>query len=120
MATKAGVWIDHKQAIVVLLTDAGQKIKKIAFDIGQPVRTIGGARSRHSYTPNDFVAEDKLERKVENDRKDYYDDVIASLRGAAALLILGPGEAKGELCKHIKTQEVSWPVGGTGNDRQND
>ena len=28
MVTKAGVWIDHKQAIVVLLTDADQEIKK--------------------------------------------------------------------------------------------
>ena len=28
MAAKAGVWIDHKQAIVVLMTDAGQKTKK--------------------------------------------------------------------------------------------
>ena len=78
MATKAGVWIDHKQAIVVLITDAGKEIKKIAFDIGQPVRSAGGSRSKNKYTPNDFVAEDTLERKVENDRKDYYDDVIAS------------------------------------------
>jgi len=31
MATKAGVWIDHKQAIVVLVTDAGKEIKKIAL-----------------------------------------------------------------------------------------
>ena len=101
MATKAGVWIDHKQAIVVLDTDAGQEIKKIAFDIGQPVQSTSRARSKHSYTPNDFVAEDKLERKVENDRKDYYDDVIALIRGADALLILGPGEAKGEFRKRI-------------------
>ena len=30
MATKAGVWIDHKQAVVVLITEAGQMTKKIA------------------------------------------------------------------------------------------
>jgi len=33
----------------------------------------------HKYTPNDFVAEDTLERKVKSDRKNYYDDVIASV-----------------------------------------
>jgi hypothetical protein len=27
MGTKAGVWIDHKQAIIVLLTDAGREIR---------------------------------------------------------------------------------------------
>jgi stalled ribosome rescue protein Dom34 len=101
MATKAGVWIDHKRAIVVLVTDAGQEIKKIAFDIGQPVQSRGGARSKHSHTSHDFVAEDTLERKVENDRKDYFNDVIAAVRGADSLLILGPGEAKGEFSKHI-------------------
>jgi len=33
MATKAGVWIDHTQAIVVLLSDAGTEIQKIKSDI---------------------------------------------------------------------------------------
>ena len=106
MATNAGVWIDHKQAIVVLTTDAGQEIKKIAFDIGQPVQSASRARSKHAYTPNDFVAEDKLERKIENDRKDYYDDVIAIIRGADSLLVLGPGEAKGEFSKLIKSKKL--------------
>jgi len=110
MATKAGVWIDHRQAIVVLVTNAGNEIKKIAFDIGQPVQSRGGSRSKNKYTTNDFVAEDRLERKVENDRKDYYDDVIAAIRGADSLLILGPGEAKGEFSKHIKAKKVRGVV----------
>jgi hypothetical protein len=105
MATKAGVWIDHKHAIVVLTTNSGQEIKKIAFDIGQPVRRVGKSRQKNKYTPNDFVAEDRLERKVEADRKDYYDDVIACIRGAGSLLILGPGEAKGEFSKHIMAKK---------------
>ena len=106
MATKAGVWIDHKQATLILVTPGGQEIKKIAFDIGQPVRSGGRPRAKRKYKPNDFVAEDKLERKVESDRKDYYDDVIACLKGADSLLILGPGEAKGEFGKHIKAKKV--------------
>ena len=106
MATKAGVWIDHKQAIVVLITDAGNEIKRIAFDIGQPVRSTGGVWSKQRYSKNDFVAEDKLERKVENDRKDFYDDVIAAIRGASSLLILGPGEAKGEFSKRITAKKI--------------
>ena len=110
MATKAGVWIDHKQAIVILMTDAGQEIKKIAFDIGQPALPAGSSRGKHKFKPNDFIAEDRLERKVENDRKDYYDDVIACIRGADSLLILGPGEAKGEFNKHMKAKKVRGVV----------
>jgi hypothetical protein len=106
MATKAGLWIDHKQAIVVLVTDAGKEIKKIEFDIGQPIRSAGGSRSKNPYKPNEFVAEDTLERKLGNDRKDYYDDVIASIRGAEAILILGPGEAKGEFLKRLQSKKL--------------
>jgi hypothetical protein len=110
MVTKAGVWIDHKQAIVVLLTDAGQEIKKIVFDIGQPTLPTASSSGRHKFTPKDFIAEDRLERKVENDRKDYFNDVIACIRGAGSLLILGPGEAKGEFNKHIKAKKVRGVV----------
>ena len=92
--------------IIVLITDAGKEIKKIAFDIGQPIRAAGGSRSKNPYKPKEFVAEDTLERKLGNDRKDYYDDVIASLRGADAILILGPGEAKGEFLKRFKSKKL--------------
>jgi hypothetical protein len=110
MATKAGVWIDHKHAIVVLVTDAGQEIKKIAFDIGQPVSPATSSRPKKQHKRNDFVAEDTRERRVENDRKDYYDDVIAAVGGATSLLILGPGEAKGEFSKRIKTKKLRGVV----------
>ena len=106
MATKAGVWIDHKRAIVVLVTDAGKEIKKVAFDIGQAIRSTGGSRSKNPYKPNQFVAEDRLERKLGNDRNNYYDDVIASIRGADGLLILGPGEAKGEFFKRLQSKKL--------------
>jgi hypothetical protein len=106
MATKAGVWIDHKQAVVVLIAGTEKEIKKIAFDIGQPIRAAGGSRSTKPYKPKEFVAEDTLERKLGNDRKNYYDDVIASMRGAKALLILGPGEAKGEFLKRLQSKKL--------------
>jgi hypothetical protein len=101
MATKAGVWIDHKQAIVVLITNAGPETKKFKSGIEQPVRPFGSARPQHKYTPNDFIAEDSRERKLESGRKKVYDDVLACLRGADSLLILGPGEAKGEFGKYL-------------------
>jgi hypothetical protein len=106
MATKAGVWIDHKQAIVVLVTGAGTEIKKTAFDIGQRIRSKAGSRSKNPYKPGEFVAEDTLERKLGNDRNDYYDDVITSIHGAEAILIFGPGEAKGELLKRLKSKKL--------------
>jgi hypothetical protein len=105
MAIKAGVWIDHTQAVVVLLSDAGTEIKKIKSDLEKRPRATGRAKSATPYTKNDFLAEDRRERKIEDHQKKYYDEVIAHLRGAEALLILGPGEAKGEFRKRIKRQK---------------
>ncbi len=104
MATKAGVWIDHKQATVVLITDAGQEIRKIVSGDEKPVRPLGGPKKK--FTPNDFIAEDRRERKVAGERKIYFDAVLASMRDATSLLILGPGEAKGELNKHIQSKKL--------------
>ena len=98
MPIKAGVWIDHKQAIVVLLTDTGQEIRKFSSGMRSPV---GKARSTNKYTPNDFVAEDRRERKIMAERKKVYEDLIAYLQGTDSLLILGPGEAKGEFQKYL-------------------
>jgi hypothetical protein len=102
MPVRASVWIDHKQAIVVLVTDKGKEIKKINSGIERPVRT----RSHNAYTPNDFVAEDRLERRFDSHLKKFYEQVIACLQGSEALLILGPGEAKGEFHKSLKSKKL--------------
>lgn len=106
MATNAGVWIDHKQATVVLLTDAGTEIKEIKSGLEQSKRPAGTRKKGTQYTPNDFIAEDKRERQIEGEHKQFYDEVIACIRGAKAVLVLGPGEAKGEFSKHIKNKKV--------------
>jgi stalled ribosome rescue protein Dom34 len=106
MATKAGVWIDHEQAIVVLISDAGQEIKKVKSGNKQSARAGVALRVSKKYTPNDFVAEDKRERKIADDRKHVFDEVLAGVRGADSLLIFGPGEAKGEFARHIKSKKL--------------
>ena len=102
MNVKAGVWIDHKQAILVLITEAGKEIKKITSGIEGSARS----GSNHPYTPNDFVAEDTLERRFDSHLKNFFDEVIACLQGSEALLILGPGEAKGEFHKRLKSKKL--------------
>lgn len=110
MATKAGVWIDHKQAIVVLITDAGQEIKKVKSSGEKPIRPAGATSSLTKHTPNDFVAEKRLERKLVAARKNVYEEVLDCIQGADALLVIGPGEAKGEFIKHMKAKKVRGVV----------
>lgn len=121
MAAKAGVWIDHQQAIVVLITDKGRKIEKVKSGAQQAVRSTGSSSAKKKYTPNDFIAEDRQERKVASERKKFYDEVLARIRGAHSLLILGPGEAKGELRKQVTAKKLrDLAVGVETADRMSD
>lgn len=81
---------------MVLIRGADQEIKHVASGID------GSDGKNSSYTKNDYTAEDRLERKAESHLKSFYDEVIAGLKEADALLILGPGEAKDELLKRIE------------------
>ena len=110
MTINAGVWIDHHKAVVVLLTDEGQEMLQIRSDHGVSARSPAGLRAKNSYTPNDFAAEGKRERKVMIHLNEYYDEVIACVRNAQAIFILGPGDAKGEFRSRIATQKLRGHV----------
>ena len=63
-------------------------------------------KSKHKYTKNDFVAEDRRQHKVMNHLTTFYNDVIACVRDAEAILVVGPGEAKGEFAKCLKSKKL--------------
>ena len=110
MTINAGVWIDHHRAVVVLLTDDGEDVLQFLAEPDASSQSAGHIRLKHSYTRNDFVAEDRRERKVMAHLNDYYDEVVACVRNAQAILILGPGEAKGEFRKRIATKKLRGHV----------
>jgi len=97
-----GLWIDHREAIIVILTDGGEEIKHITSNSGKHIRYSG---SSHSQTPEglkEVTSEDQRDRKFGNQLAKYYDEVIAAIRDAESIQIFGPGEAKGELEKRIE------------------
>jgi stalled ribosome rescue protein Dom34 len=97
MKKNIGLWIDHREAVLVILTEGTEEIRHI------PSSGEKHARS-HSKTPEglkEVTAEDQQDRKFENQLNKYYDEVIAAVRGADTIQIFGPGEAKGELKKRI-------------------
>ncbi len=100
------VWIDHARAYIVLLTELGEEIGTIESGIEKPARPSAATRAKTKSTPNDFVAEGKLERKRMALLNEYYDEVVACLRDAEAVIVLGPGEAKAEFKKRIKSKAL--------------
>jgi hypothetical protein len=89
MKNNVGLWIDHRKAVIVSLKDKVEKTMRVLSHMEKHVRYSGGAQAAS--------AEDQRDRRFAGHLRQYYDRVLLSIRGADAILILGPGEAKVEL-----------------------
>ena len=92
MKKQIGLWIDHRKAVIVIIKDEEEEVKKITSNMEKHVR----------FTSEDGRGEDVRDRQFENHLNSYYDEVIAYIRDADSIQIFGPGEAKGELEKRIE------------------
>jgi hypothetical protein len=99
--TEIGLWIDHREAIIVALTGGGVHTSHIASGSGDRGRNSGSGRSRNPGGPKETTAEDGRDRKSDNTLNAFYDEVVAAVRHAESVQIFGPGEAKGELEKRM-------------------
>lgn len=95
MKRTVGLWIDHKKAVIVFLSGDEEEIKLINSNIQKHHRQSGVA------TPADM-----RQREATEHLNVYYDKVILSIREAEAILIFGPGEAKGQLKKRLEKEKL--------------
>lgn len=103
MKTAMGVWIDHKQAILVT-NPAEPELIRLLSNIEKRIRYSGASQSRDLLAPHDATTEDGRDRRFEERLKHYYDEVISYLRDADEVFIMGPGEARLELQKQMLEQ----------------
>jgi hypothetical protein len=96
-----GLWIDRREAILVILTEGEEEIRHITSSNEKYAREPGRSHAANPGGLIGFTVEDQRDRKYANQLNNYYDEVIAVIRGADAIQIFGPGEAKGELIKRI-------------------
>jgi hypothetical protein len=112
MKTKMGLWIDHRKAIIVAVTDKGEETRLIISKVDKQPGRSGGIRSTTPYESQQVRADDSRERKFMGHLNIYYDAVIACIRDAESILIFGPGEAKGELKKRLKKDKLDGRIVG--------
>jgi hypothetical protein len=103
MKSGIGLWIDHRQAVIVVVTDAGEETKRIISNMEKHVRFSSGSSE-------DGSAEDVRDRQFANRLNSYYDEVIAVIRDADSIQIFGPGEAKGELEKRLEHEGLKGRI----------
>ncbi len=112
MGTKVGLWIDHRKALIVALTDKGEEIRLIISKVEKQPGRSGGIRSTTSYESQLVPADDSREKRSTGLLNIYYNAVIASIRDAESILIFGPGEAKAELKKRLVRNKLHGRIVG--------
>jgi hypothetical protein len=97
--TVAGLWIDHREAIVVTLSDKSEEIQRILSNVEKQLGRIKGKRSTTSFESQLVQADDRQQRGLTKHLNGFYSKVLSCVRDARCVLVLGPGEAKGEFKK---------------------
>jgi len=100
--SRVGLWIDHRKAIVVTVTDQGQEIALTISGVEKQLRRSGDSPLKGPYESQQVPADNSRQRTLTGHLNVYYDAVIASIGDAESILIFGPGEAKGELKKRLE------------------
>ena len=99
----AGLWLDHRQAVIVSITDEGETIKRINSGIERKVRLSGGSRtSKTPYGPQQVSVDGKQEERIKRQLRQYYRAILRRIQDANKILIFGPGEAKTEFKKEME------------------
>ena len=105
MKKQVGLWMDHKEAFIVVVGDNGEETMRIESGIDKHVRFSGGNR------PEDGSADDQRDRQFSVHLNRYYDEVISRIGDADSILLFGPGEAKGEFEKRFASKGSGRVIG---------
>jgi hypothetical protein len=112
MRTKVGLWIDHRKAIIVAVTDKGEEIGLIISMVQKQPRRSGDSPLKGPYESRQVPQSDSRQKRFTGHLNIYYDAVIVCIRDAESILIFGPGEAKGELKKRLKRSKLGGRIVG--------
>ena len=110
MKTLAGLWIDHREAIIVLVSGKRQETRRIKSFVEKQLRRSGRPPAQGRFEAQMVPADDSREREYTGHLANYYDEVISCIRPAEAILIFGPGEAKSELRKRIERDKLDLRI----------
>jgi DNA-binding transcriptional ArsR family regulator len=103
-----GLWIDHRKAVIVAVTEKGEEVTEIA----SLLRRLEVSCSRARYPAQLALPDNLKQRQFTRHIDKYYDEVIENLRDAYLIFIFGPGEAKGELAKRIEALKLAGRIAG--------
>jgi hypothetical protein len=97
MKKEIGLWVDHREAVIVELTEKGEQITRIKANADKQIRFAGGSRKDGLQTTESIRG-----KKLDAQLGKYLENIIVQIRDAESIQIFGPGEAKIELAKRLE------------------
>ena len=64
MSTKVGLWIDHRKAIVIAMTEQGEKIEEIVSGVEKQLQRAGDRPLEGNYESVQVPADDRRQRDL--------------------------------------------------------
>lgn len=110
MKKAAGLWIDHRKAFIVTLTENGEETKLILSNVEKQRGRVDGVRSNEKFEAGLVESDERQLRGFTGHLNVYYKEVIDSIKGMESVLLMGPGEAKGELKKMIDKEKIPGKI----------
>jgi hypothetical protein len=102
MKKKIGIWIDHKEAILVTIEGGQTMVERIESNAESHFRPSGGWKAAGSSVAQSVSKEQKADERRKHQFHNFYQMVIKKVDKADNIVIFGPGEAKLELAKEIE------------------
>ena len=106
MSKKIGIWIDHKEAVLVSIENGTAAVRRVESEVGTRFSPSGGWKAGGTSVAQSIVKEQTADERRKHHLHAYYQELIKAVGVANGVFIFGPGEAKNELIKEIKKIKV--------------
>lgn len=103
MHKRVGLWLDRKKAVIVSIANNVEARSIITSDMENYILYS-------SVVPGDGSPETIRDRRYWNHLGEYYDRIMAHLRDAGEIQILGPDVAKYELQKRLEDEGLAAQI----------
>jgi ribosome-associated translation inhibitor RaiA len=89
----AGIWIDQRKAVVVLLNGQEEDLFEVNSKV-EEAHTKGGYGGANKSMPQDARSDKKVQARRQKETKQFFDDVAKKLPKLESLYVFGPGDGK--------------------------
>jgi hypothetical protein len=94
MKTQVGMWIDHREANIVFLSQDGEETKQIKSNV-EKLRRSGDSPSNERFETQMVPASDWREKGYMGHFANCYEEIVSVVRGRSLFSSLGPGRRRG-------------------------